>query len=382
MVSQASSSFPSFLWSWENNREKRTQKSRWDFSPKIISVKLLPAPLSVLPQPRYRSWDNRQPTIGVQFASFAFLHLCFIPPSPIPSNQKPNRLWSRSLRIPKSLFFFFLFPKTGSEELPSWQGIHQANEGLGGNQTEFDLSNLILLLLGLFLLCLFGALACLMELSPSFFNGANSLRLLSFLPLSCLTFSPSSVHVRQDFPYLVPLVTLLLQPFSLASSSFVEEEHQSWLYFMPTTLAFLFFMKRSRFLFLMTFSLLQLVANLFLGSSTKERAQLLVCLILFRIARSWNPTGEKWPQGVPGQVPFIRDWLLSPQHEMYLALGPVICFLVLVCLFSLFFFKRSPSIRPGFISTSFLCLNNQSWIQKHTPFFFSFFFFFFFFLIY
>lgn len=121
-----------------------------------------------------------------------------------------------------------------------------------------------------------------------------------------------------------------MHTFSLLSSSFVEEEHQTW-YYLTVTL-----------FFLMLFTMIKDGAQeqiLLQSSSLKEgdtsklyhqrepqspvcksfdsnkfmtiiRSRHFVMLILMmalcRIARSWNRTGDKW-----AHLPDVGDWLVE-----------------------------------------------------------------------
>lgn len=82
---------------------------------------------------------------------------------------------------------------------------------------------------------------------------------------------------------------------SLASSSFVEEEHQTY-YFLVSSLAFLL-----------------------IWNQKKDRARwenvyrLGSALILLRISRGWNQTGDKWIA-----EPDIKQWLNS--HRSWLTM--------------------------------------------------------------
>ena len=78
--------------------------------------------------------------------------------------------------------------------------------------------------------------------------------------------------------------TLICHALSLASSSFVEEEHQTW--YSLTSAAF----------FLLFFTAF--------GTGKQVEIRILGILFLQRICRNWNSTGDKW-----AHLYDIGDWL-------------------------------------------------------------------------
>nr|CAD7590243.1 unnamed protein product [Timema genevievae] len=109
---------------------------------------------------------------------------------------------------------------------------------------------------------------------------------------------PQYVELCQKFPrggmkrFL--LLGTVLHSVSLASSSFIEEEHQVWY-----------------FLFL-TFSLVTL-ACLYKSLMPSEALYGGFLLVLHRILRKLNQTGDKW-----ASLPDIGDWLVQPGQETFL----------------------------------------------------------------
>lgn len=85
-----------------------------------------------------------------------------------------------------------------------------------------------------------------------------------------------------------------LHAISFSSSSFIEEEHQTW-YFLGSTLLFIGFLSSLR-------------------SSSKEalkgKIEWILVLILNVFSRRLNQTGDKWIN-----IPDIGDWLLI--NEFY-----------------------------------------------------------------
>ena len=88
----------------------------------------------------------------------------------------------------------------------------------------------------------------------------------------------------------------VLHAASLASSSFVEEEHQTY-YFLVTSLVFL------------------LAWNQKNGpDERKDVCRLIGVLVLLRISRGWNQTGDKWIA-----EPDIEEWLNSRPSSLTFA---------------------------------------------------------------
>ncbi|XP_071954427.1 GPI ethanolamine phosphate transferase 2-like isoform X2 [Antedon mediterranea] len=115
----------------------------------------------------------------------------------------------------------------------------------------------------------------------------NTFKILSFI---------RSLSILEKF-LLLGSVT---HTISLMSSSFVEEEHQTW-YFLTTTL----------------------LVGLFVRSIQVQRSEdaklIFVILIICRVLRSWNQTGMKW-----ANLPDIGDWLVRPENAIYLSVVHVL----------------------------------------------------------
>lgn len=103
-----------------------------------------------------------------------------------------------------------------------------------------------------------------------------------------------------DVPLFFLLSCTVFHALSFASSSFVEEEHITW-YFLTTTLMLVlcwhFYRQEPS-----TFQLVVLY-----------RKALLVMVVL-RILRSWNSTGDKW-----AHLPDVADWLSEDSNRHTLA---------------------------------------------------------------
>jgi ethanolaminephosphotransferase len=84
----------------------------------------------------------------------------------------------------------------------------------------------------------------------------------------------------------------------LGASSFVEEEHQTYYYFVNTLALLMIFGSKRR----------------------KESALSLIGFMgLVRIARCWNQTGDKWIN-----EPDVKEWLNTPGNQPYLTVSSVI----------------------------------------------------------
>lgn len=96
-----------------------------------------------------------------------------------------------------------------------------------------------------------------------------------------------------DLRYVFSLKCLVfletMKIFSLGSTSFIEEQHQTVYFVTQTMMVLLAFRTRS----LRPFSLMALI----------------------RLARSWNQTGDKW-----AHLPDIADWLITPDNIFVLSL--------------------------------------------------------------
>ncbi|EFX79080.1 hypothetical protein DAPPUDRAFT_305035 [Daphnia pulex] len=99
-------------------------------------------------------------------------------------------------------------------------------------------------------------------------------------------------------PEVFLLLGSLLHAFSLGASSFVEEEHQTYYYFVNTLALLMIFGSKRR-----KESVLSLIG--FMG--------------LVRIARCWNQTGDKWIN-----EPDVKEWLNTPGNQPYLTVSSVI----------------------------------------------------------
>ncbi|XP_068083522.1 GPI ethanolamine phosphate transferase 2 [Anabrus simplex] len=88
-----------------------------------------------------------------------------------------------------------------------------------------------------------------------------------------------------------------LQIASLGATSLIEEEHQVW-YFLWTSLSLI--------------SVYKLITS---PSRTTVVYQAVANLVLHRLLRKWNQTGDKW-----ASLPDIGDWLVQPENSFYLSI--------------------------------------------------------------
>uniref|UniRef100_A0A336LZZ4 CSON006523 protein n=1 Tax=Culicoides sonorensis TaxID=179676 RepID=A0A336LZZ4_CULSO len=113
-------------------------------------------------------------------------------------------------------------------------------------------------------------------------------------------------HEISTLPSTLTLLILLttFHAFSLASSSFVEEEHQTWYYFFNTFTIIL---------------CIQHMKHVFRTQLKPKWSRKIVTWILFFVAhiltRRLNQTGDKWIN-----VPDFGDSLMKEEHKMYLSL--------------------------------------------------------------
>ena len=92
------------------------------------------------------------------------------------------------------------------------------------------------------------------------------------------------------------LIGTIVHAVSLGSSSFVEEEHQTFYFFCSS--------------FVILFAILE---------RGQSKLNLIGALVLLRISRSWNQTGDKWINESD-----IEDWLNAPDHKAYLTVSSIL----------------------------------------------------------
>lgn len=120
------------------------------------------------------------------------------------------------------------------------------------------------------------------------------------------------VPVKLNIPFIL-LLFFLCHTFSLASSSFIEEEHQTWYYFTPSLLVFLTFKN--------VYNDVKRVwqdyheSKTILLSEVWNMRSVLTVMISIVICRRLNQTGDKWRHLID-----IGDILSRNENHIYLTL--------------------------------------------------------------
>uniref|UniRef100_A0A182MCM2 GPI ethanolamine phosphate transferase 2 C-terminal domain-containing protein n=1 Tax=Anopheles culicifacies TaxID=139723 RepID=A0A182MCM2_9DIPT len=211
--------------------------------------------------------------------------------------------------------------------------------------------------------------ATVLPLQPKLFPSINCM-LLSFLLLKLLSFEKESSQEGTNSSHAIivslcvvyftlwvilshllkgvrgPAVTLfhegassLLTPFlwfgvgfhcvSLASSSFVEEEHQTW-YYLTSSIMVLLTLKQVNVMNSTIGAIKHTKTDPSLVEVCKEERSIFcvasiafVCLHV--LVRRFNQTGDKWQH-----IPDVGDWLSKDEHKLWLSLTMIIglCYLV------------------------------------------------------
>lgn len=99
--------------------------------------------------------------------------------------------------------------------------------------------------------------------------------------------------LKNDKTLSFMLACSFMQIISTISTSFIEEEHMIW-YFVWTSWL--------------------VVAMVVTNVTKKESISLFVLLIMSRIVRKLNQTGDQW-----ASLPDISDWLIESHHKLYLS---------------------------------------------------------------
>uniref|UniRef100_A0A182PTV9 GPI ethanolamine phosphate transferase 2 C-terminal domain-containing protein n=1 Tax=Anopheles epiroticus TaxID=199890 RepID=A0A182PTV9_9DIPT len=134
---------------------------------------------------------------------------------------------------------------------------------------------------------------------------------------------------RSSFLSLFVWLGVSFHSISLASSSFVEEEHQTW-YYLTSTIMIVLTLKEISVMnsTIGTFKYTKIDASL-VEVCKEERGVFCVASIAFLcihvIIRRFNQTGDKWQH-----LPDVGDWLSKEEHKVWLSLTMFIglCYLV------------------------------------------------------
>lgn len=139
----------------------------------------------------------------------------------------------------------------------------------------------------------------------------------------------NSRHFRIRFSNKLPLwfvACWCLHSLSFFSSSFVEEEHQTW-YFLTTTLHLYVLSDRLRRSIERTAIVSESVCRTANGSCLKTTACCFLNLIVWRCIRSWNQTGDKWSHQHD-----VKWWLSRQDNQLLLHTSIAIGLLILYLL--------------------------------------------------
>lgn len=135
------------------------------------------------------------------------------------------------------------------------------------------------------------------------------------------------------------IVGSAIYSFSLASSSFIEEEHQIWYFFFST-----FLMMNCRYIAL----------------DTTKGLQWLLLFLALRIIRTVNQTGDKW-----AHLPDLSQWLLLEENYFYLeVLYCTSLILVLLCCILLLGKQKITIILNSIILLLIYTLHTYSTVQN------------------
>lgn len=98
-----------------------------------------------------------------------------------------------------------------------------------------------------------------------------------------------------EAPQFFILCCTVLHGVSFVSSSFIEEEHLTWYFVSATVVPILCFY----------------YSRLSMHSPLLTFRKGLVIMVLLRVLRSWNSTGDRW-----ADLPDVADWLATQQHTL------------------------------------------------------------------
>ncbi|XP_022102881.1 GPI ethanolamine phosphate transferase 2-like isoform X2 [Acanthaster planci] len=109
------------------------------------------------------------------------------------------------------------------------------------------------------------------------------------------------------------LVGTISHTLSLASSSFVEEEHQTW-YFLTLTVTLATFIHATA----------SVIGHSSDKMATKVAIATATALVISRLLRAWNQTGIKW-----ADQPDIGDWFVRPENKVSLSFVTALSFVII-----------------------------------------------------
>ncbi|XP_011874457.1 PREDICTED: GPI ethanolamine phosphate transferase 2 isoform X2 [Vollenhovia emeryi] len=180
-----------------------------------------------------------------------------------------------------------------------------------------------------FLLCLGMYYLYSFESTTSFYSNMNifdallSLVIVGILYINCDLCTNSVLSLTEFTKGLkservVFQIGALLHIASLASSSFIEEEHQTWYFFWVTTIAYFLYRYTTRLLAYHRYDLTSVTVRTGVGPNCGDTrshvqlcAKLLLLLIGHRVLRKLNSTGDKW-----AHLPDLARWLREDDSKV------------------------------------------------------------------
>ncbi|XP_055348353.1 GPI ethanolamine phosphate transferase 2-like [Paramacrobiotus metropolitanus] len=131
------------------------------------------------------------------------------------------------------------------------------------------------------------------------------------------------------------MAVLVFHASSFLSSSFIEEEHQMWYYWVSTVY-------------------LMLLWRCLTEKKTKGMCYVLGLMVIQRVLREWNRTGDKW-----AGLPDVGDWLREPDHNF--SLNAVVGLSILSQLVLVYITGNARRSVPGIIAAGLYQIFGLNW---------------------